>query len=114
MRNFSFILMLACANLLSVAQATMSLEHVDSETGILLLDFTGLINTPFSGVAGYAISDGVEHSTSNFGSSASLYRIAVRGASSNASSAGIDIHFNDKPVDSKYFDGTTLSAKMII
>jgi endo-1,4-beta-D-glucanase Y len=112
MRIPSLLSALAAACLFSNAHAAL-LEHVESETGTLRPGYTGLVLAPFSGVATYANNDGVNHNTSKFRNVPTLYRIDVRGASSNSSTAGISVYVNDKRLTTKYFAGTTPSVQSV-
>ena len=93
--------------------AAQLLEHVESEAGSLLPGYTGIIASPFNGVAAYGNGDGVEHSTVKLNNAPGVFRIDLRGASSATSAAGISIYVDGKKVGAASFSGTAAATKSV-
>jgi oligosaccharide reducing-end xylanase len=95
------------------AEAVQVLERVESESGRLLPQYTGLITAPFSGVAVYANGDGVAHTTAKLNNAPGVFRIDLQGASSSNSDASVSIFIDDKKVGSVTFLGIVPSIKSV-
>jgi oligosaccharide reducing-end xylanase len=95
------------------AEAVQVLERVESESGRLLPQYTGLITAPFSGVAVYANGDGVTHTTAKLSNAPGVFRIDLQGASTSNSDASISIFIDAKKVGSVTFSGTVPSIKSV-
>lgn len=79
---------------------------LEAETMTLSGKYAGTITSPFDGIALYANGDkGTAICTLPDG--AGIYDIAIRGASSNSTSAGVSLYINDEKVKSYAFTGTT-------
>jgi oligosaccharide reducing-end xylanase len=109
----SIILALLGAFVCVSVEAVQLLEHVESESGKLLPQYTGLITAPFTGVAVYANGDGVAHSTVKFSNAPGLFRVDVQGASSSNSDASVSVFVNDKKMGAVTFSGTLPSLKSV-
>ncbi|WP_347332475.1 glycosyl hydrolase family 8 [Marinimicrobium locisalis] len=112
MRNYKKAL-LFCGTLFAahMAQAEL-LQKAELETGVLLPGYSSLIDSPFTGVATYGNGDGVELETTISGVPGE-FRLDIRGASSNSSSAGISVYLGDKKLGQVGFSGTTPSLKSL-
>jgi endo-1,4-beta-D-glucanase Y len=107
------VLMLLGSLLCASVSAQTLLEHVESESGTLLPGYTGKITAPFAGVGTYGNGDGVEHSTAKLTNAPGKFRIDIRGASNNASAAGISIYVDNKKVGAATFANATASVQTV-
>ncbi|GLS90083.1 hypothetical protein GCM10007916_11500 [Psychromonas marina] len=82
------------------------------ENGSLLPGYSGVISTPFNGVAAYADGDGVKIDTQISGVPG-LFRLDIRGASTASSAAGISVYLGDKKIGATSFSGTTSAISSI-
>ncbi|MCE3254382.1 MAG: endo,4-beta-xylanase precursor [Cellvibrio sp.] len=95
------------------AFAATLLEHVEAESGTLLAGYTSAISSPFAGVAAYGNGDGVEIATAKLSNAPGIFQIAVRGASTNTSAAGIAVYVGDSKVGSVAFAGVAASTQLL-
>ena len=74
--------------------------------------YTGEISTPFSGLALYGNGDGCS-SSYTFSGTNKLYRIIVKGASSNSSAASVSVYVGESKRGSVSFTGTSLQSQSV-
>jgi endo-1,4-beta-D-glucanase Y len=95
------------------ANAITLLEHVEVETGTLLPGYTGIIASPFAGVAMFANGDGVDITTTKLSNAPGIFQIAVRGASNNTTTAGVSVYVGGVKVGSTTFTGATATTQNV-
>lgn len=88
------------------------LTQFELEDGALLGSYTNIISEPFAGVAFYSNSDGVTI-PSQWSGVPGIFRLDLRGASSNAQSASISVYLDGKRLASPSFTGITPSLASV-
>ena len=81
------------------------LQQFELENGTLIGGYSGPTTSPFDGIACYGNDDGVETDASLSGVPGE-FRLDLRGASSNDSSAGISVYLSGKRIGTASFAGT--------
>lgn len=90
-----------------------ALQHFEMENGTLLEGgYTGTVSEPFAGVGAYGNNDGIETSAV-LDSIPGVFRIDIRGASSNDSAAGISVYLGGERVGATQFTGSQPSIAAI-
>ncbi|MGJ8693578.1 MAG: glycosyl hydrolase family 8 [Thalassotalea sp.] len=98
--------------ILANSSYAQQLANDELENGTLLPGYSGLIDTPFNGVAAYADGDGVQINTQVSGVPGK-FRLDIRGASSAANAAGISVYLGDNKIGATSFSGTSASVTSI-
>jgi endo-1,4-beta-D-glucanase Y len=106
------LIIAALSTSLTVGAAQL-LEKVESESGALLPQYTGLISVPFTGIAVYGNKDGVEHATAKLSNVPGVFRIDLKGASSDNSDAGVSVYIDSKKVGAIRFSGKTPTVQSL-
>ncbi|UPW19697.1 glycosyl hydrolase family 8 [Agarivorans sp. TSD2052] len=88
------------------------LQKFELENGSLLPGYSGLIDSPFNGVAAYADNDGVEAQV-QLSNIPGQFRLDIRGASSANNTAGISVYLAGKKLGATEFSGTSASVNSI-
>jgi len=86
------------------AAAGSSIVLIEAETMSLGGSYTGVIDSPFDGIALYGGSDYGECSV-EFPTVPGEYRLALYGASNNNNTAVVELYVDDKAMGKLYFDG---------
>ncbi|GAB1621330.1 hypothetical protein AAOGI_13800 [Agarivorans albus] len=106
------VLTLLTIGVLSPICSAEVLQKFEMENGSLLPGYSGLIDSPFNGVAAYANNDGLETSAliSNVPGE---FRLDIRGASSANNVAGISVYLGGQKIGATEFSGTSASVNSI-
>ncbi len=110
--NCIFPLILSSFFTATTSAATL-LEHVEAESGSLLAGYTSVISSPFAGIAAYGNGDGVEIATAKLSNAPGIFQIAVRGASTNSSAAGMAVYVGGSKVGAVSFTGVSPTTQLL-
>ncbi|WP_111978600.1 glycosyl hydrolase family 8 [Algibacillus agarilyticus] len=108
--NFTLTTLSLCM-VMHTASAQL-LEKQQIENGTLLPGYTGIVASPFNGVAAYGNGDGAEL-TAALSNVPGQFRLDVRGASSANSAAGMSVYLGGKKIGGLSFSGTSPSVQSI-
>lgn len=104
--------MLIGASLFAQGAMAELLDESEMESGTLLPGYTSLIDSPFTGVAAYGNGDGVTL-PSYLSGTPGVFRVDVRGASNNDSTASISVYLGEDRLGQVGFSGDTPSVQSL-